>query len=318
MSWLETLPAYPLMLIAVVIVSRLLPLPEAYHPLTVFRFLAQQLAKKVNPNLPRSKQQQLISGSLAILVALVPCLSLLYALYQFSELPFILDALLLYCSLDWRTQSQTTIQISSLLQQQQLALARQQANSLLLRDTANLNAMGLSKAIIESLLLHSSKLFIATLGYFLLAGGLAALSFRLLQELARQWNPKLSQFRYFGTPATLVATLLATPALFLSSCVIAIQYGVLRCYRQCKQSRTFFNHGSFYLLNCASVALNRDLGGPAYYGQTKVSRQRFTAHYPPAIADIFRTLRLVRFLHFYYLLLVCAGILLHYLWLYQG
>lgn len=318
MGWLDSLATYPFILFAVVIVSWLFPLPAAYHPLAVFRFFAQQLAKKVHPNIARSKQQQLISGSLAIVVALVPCLGVLYALYLFSELPFILDALLLYCSLDWRTQSQTAQQVQGLLQRQQLSLARQQANYLLLRDTQTLNAMGLSKAIIESLLLQSSKLFIATLGYFLIGGGFAALAYRLLQELARQWNPKLNQFRFFGAPANFLATLLAGPALLVASLIIAIQSGVLSCYRQCKQSRTFFHHGSFYLLSCASVALKCDLGGPAIYGSSKVPRMRFGANSPPTIADISKALWLVRFLHLYLLLLVIAAVLVQYLWHYLG
>lgn len=332
MSWLETFPVYPLVLLAVVIVSTLLPLPDAYHPLTLFRFFAQQLAKKVNPDVTRSKQQQLLSGCLAILVAVLPCIILFYALYQFSELPIILDALLLYCCLDWRSQSQKAARISSLLQQQQLSLARQQADSLLLRQTKALTSMGLSKALIESLLLQSSKLFIATLGYFLLGGGLAALSYRLLQELQRQWNPKLSQFCYFGYPASVIATFLALPALMFSSSLIALQYGLIRCYKKCQQMRLFFSRGSFYLLCCASVALNCDLGGPAYYTsknqqsptsekdidhnylQNKVSRMRFTAKHPPAAVDIICTLRLIRFLHLYVLLLICALSLLNYVW----
>ncbi|WNO62046.1 cobalamin biosynthesis protein [Rheinheimera sp. MMS21-TC3] len=313
MSWLTTVPTYPLILIAVMIVSRLIPLPDAYHPLTFFRFFAQQLAKKVNPDLQRSKQQQLLSGSLAIAVALLPCIILFYALYQFSELPLILDALLLYCSLDWHAQSKVAVDTSLLLQKKQLSLARQQAAKILLRDTDKVNVMGLSKAIIESVLLQSSKLFIATLGYFLLGGGLAALSYRLLQELQRQWNPKLKQFHFFGRPASLLANLLAFPALLLSSIIIAIQYGIVSCFKSCQQKPVFFNKGSFYLLSCSSIALKRDLGGPAFYSQKKILRQRFNTKDAPSAADIIIALRMVNFLHLYLLLLVIAANLLIYL-----
>lgn len=313
MDWLSTVPAYPLVLLIVVITSRLIPLSEAYHPLTFFRFFAQQLANKVNPDLQRSSQQQLLSGSLAIVVALLPCLILVYALYQFSELPLILDALVLYCSLDWHTQSKVAVDTSLLLQKKQLSLARQQASKILLRDTDKLNAMGLSKALIESVLLQSSKLVIGTLGYFLLGGGLAALSYRLLQELQRQWNPKLNQFHFFGRPASLLANLLAFPALLLSSIIIALQYGLVNCFKSCQQKRTFFNRGSFYLLSCSSVALQRDLGGPAFYNQKKIFRQRFAAKDQPSAADIITAVRLANFLHLYLLLLVFAVNLLMYI-----
>lgn len=306
MDWLSTVPAYPLVLLAVMIASRLIPLSEAYHPLTFFRFFAQQLANKVNPDLQRSRQQQLLSGSLAIVVALLPCLILVYALYQFSELPLILDALVLYCSLDWHTQSKVAVDTSLLIQKNQLSLARQQASKILLRDTDKLNAMGLSKALIESVLLQSSKLFIGTLGYFLLGGGLAALGYRLLQELQRQWNPKLNQFHWFGHPASLLATLFAFPALLLSSIIIAFQYGIVHCIKNCQKARIFFNRGSFYLLSCSSVALQRDLGGPAFYNQKKIFRQRFVAKDQPSAADIVTAVRLANFLHLYLLLLVFA------------
>lgn len=316
MEWLATLPIDPLLILAVIVASWLFPLPEAYHPLTLFRFFAKQLAKKVNPDLSRSTQQQLISGSLAVFVAILPIWLLFYALYQFSELPWLLDALILYGCLDWRRQTKAATKVGSLLQGQQLSLAKQQAATILLRDTKPLNEMGVSKAVIESLVLHSSKLFLACLGYFMLGGGLAVLAYRLLQELQRQWNPKCQHYINFGQPASAIANLTSAPASLFSACLLALQYGLVNSYKKCQQHRQFFNRGSFYLLCCASEALQCDLGGPAYYGNIKLARMRFNAKHPPIAADIAKAMRQLHFLHFYFFLLVCAVGLLNYLWLY--
>jgi adenosylcobinamide-phosphate synthase len=314
LTWPEQLSAYPLLLLVVVLATRLLPLPGNYHPLTVFRFFAQQLAIKVNPDPERPRQQLYISGSLALLVAWLPPMALLYSLYQFSELPLILDALLLYCSLDWLSQQQQARTVQHSLLRGQLTLAREQAKRLLCRRTAMLSEMGLSKAILESLILRSASQFIAVLCAFLLGGGLAALGYRLLLELHQQWNSKRSEFRHFARPvAELVDLLNAIPKL-LSGSMLALQYGVLRCYHQCRQPRQNINRFSYFVLCCASVALCKNLGGPLYYNHHKQQRSKMLQQHEPAAADISTTIKMLQFSHIFFLLLTAGFSLLQLAW----
>lgn len=314
MAWPDGLAVYPPLLLVTLLAARLLPLPMAYHPLTAFRYFARSLGNKVNPDPGRPKSQQYISGSLALLVGWLPAMALLYSLYQFSELPLVLDALLLFCSLDWQSRRSQALQVYHSLQRHQLTLAREQAQPLLLRNCSKLTAMGLSKAMIESLLLQSSKQLIGVGCFFLLGGGLAAIGYRLLQQLQQQWNPKLAGYQLFGRPTAVIARLLSSLPMLLSSCFIALQHGVLRFYRRSKTARYRFSLPAFCLLCAGSAALHCDLGGPVYYSETKYRRSRIAGQHPPGAADIKACLRLLAFLHLYLLLLAGSFSLLQLAW----
>ena len=306
------------MLLAVVLAANWLSLPPAYHPLTLFRYYARQLAKKVHPDPSRPPQQQFTSGSLAVVVAAAPPLLLCYSLYQFSELPQLLDALLLYISLDWQQQRKQMLSISDSLKRDQLTLAKEQATKLLLRDTSRLTAMGLSKALVESAVLRNARLMLGVWCWFLLGGGVAALAYRLTQELAQQWNPKLPSNRHFGQPAAWLAAVAAAPAMLTSGVILALQYGISRCYTQIRQiPRLSINALSFLLLCCASVAVRCNLGGPAYYGSHKLPRSRIPCQREPGWQDIGNALRLMHFVQLYFILLaLCATLVqLALLWL---
>lgn len=56
----------------------LIPIPHAAHPVTLWHKFAEQLANKVNNN--HSYSQSILSGGLALLLMLVPCLILLLAM----------------------------------------------------------------------------------------------------------------------------------------------------------------------------------------------------------------------------------------------
>ncbi|MEW5680854.1 MAG: cobalamin biosynthesis protein [Pseudomonadota bacterium] len=308
--WPDGLAVYPALLLAVLLLHRLLPLPDAYHPLTALRYLASQLGKKVNPDPNRSPEQLYISGTLALLVFCLPFIALGYAFYTVSELPYALDALLLYLSLDWQNQRSQAMQVQQQLQAGQLSLARQLAKPLLLRQCQSLSAMGLSKAVIESLVLRASASLLGVLCYFLLGGGLAAFSYRLLLLAQQQWNSKLPVYRYFGRPAALLARLVNAPVQLLCTLVLVLQHGVKRCYRQLRQPRLNINLLSFCLLGCASVALNRSLGGPVYYQREKISRSRLTQQHEPTATDIASAIKMLAFMQsLLYLLLIAFAVL---------
>ena len=313
--WPAGLSVYPLLILAVVALQRLLPLPDSYHPLTLFRYLAQQLAAKVNPDPSRSRQQLYISGSLALLVATVPFIALLYSVYQFSELPYLLDALLLYLSLNWQNSRQQALKVQRSLSAGQLSLARQQARPLLLRRTSNLSDMGLSKAVIESLALRAATALIGVLCWFLVAGGLAALCYRLLLELQQQWNCKLTAYRHFGLPCAYLVKVLTALPLLLCSATLALQHGVQSCYRQAKQRRQHFSRLSFYLLACVSVSIKRSLGGPLYYNHSKQPRSRLVQQQEPGAADITGVIKVLGFMQSYLYLLLFSCSLLQLAWL---
>lgn len=314
-TWPSALSAYPAILLLVVLATWLLPMPAAYHPLTLFRYFAQQLAAKVNPDPRRSRQQLYISGSLALLVAWLPAMALLYSLYLFSELPLVLDALLLYASLDWYSTQQQAKTVLQRLQAGQLTLAREQAKPLLCRKTTTLSEMGLTKALLESLTLRSACHVVGVCLAFLLGGGLAAVGYRLLTELQQQWNPKRDQYRHFGTPTTSLAGLLTAIPKLVSCLLLALQHGVWRSYQLCRTTRRFnINRCSFWLLCCASAALRRSLGGPVYYNGLKQQRSKIVQPNEPVVKDIQSAISMLQFSHLYLLIMITGGSLLQLVW----
>ncbi len=315
MHWPQELWLNPPLLLLVVLASVLMPLPAAYHPLTFYRYLAFSLAQKVNPDPLRASRQLYISGSLAVLVATVPVLALSYSLYQFSELPWLLDALLLFACIDWPQRLSVAKQVQHSLARNQLTLAREQAAKLLLRRTDNLSAVGVSKACCESLLLRSASEVVATLFWFLAGGGLAALGYRLLLELHQQWNVKLAAFKHFGRPVSAVVQLLSAPALLFCCLCMALHYGIRRSWHSCRNRPYHIAVLPYWLLCCASTALQRGLGGPVYYGPYKLQRSR-TGHGPePAAADIAGTVKLTRQCHGVTVILAGSVLLLQLVWL---
>ena len=315
MQWLQDVWLNPPLLLVVVLLSTLLPIPAAYHPLTLYRYFAFALGEKVNPDPSRPRQQLYISGALATVLATLPILALCYSLYLFSELPQLFDALLLLVCLDWQQRRTAALQIQQALRRNQLSLAREQAAALLLRRSNNLTEMGLSKALCESLLLRSATEVVATLLWFLAGGGLAALSYRLLVVLQQQWNTKHVKCRHFGQPAARLVQLLSAPALLICCAAIALQFGFRRCRQSCRAKPVNIGQLPYWLLCCSAAALQRSLGGPAYYGGVKIQRSRITQPQQPTATDIITTLKLTRQNHLAMVMLATIILLLQLVWL---
>lgn len=297
-DWLQLLQhpmlQQPLLALLMIVLSTLLPLPASYQPLQLFRVVAVAMAKKVNKPAYSAKQLQL-SGSLAMLLLLLPILALATAFAQLSQWPELWQALLLYCCLDWQQQRQQALAVSQSLDKQQLNLARDQLQPLLLRQTQQMSAIGLTKACIETLSLRFAKQWFSVLFWFMLGGGIAALSYRLLQELQQCWNPKLTQFQHFGRPAANLVRLLSFIPVLLCGTLVAL-------LRQWRQSLVYFRFSQDgllrlpqrWLLAASSAALARNLAGPLYYGHEKQRRVRIGPATEPQSSDIRIWLNLCR------------------------
>jgi adenosylcobinamide-phosphate synthase len=294
MHWLEAMPAWPCFALLALLASRLLVLPGAEAPFKVFGILLKRLAGRVHPDIKRSDFQQQLSGTLALLLVVWVPLATAYGFYLLSELPLVLDVIILYFCLGSRRNLRQGAAVASSIQRQQLTLAREQAAPMLLRDRGNLSAMGLSKAVIESLVLQQAANIVAVLCWFLLGGGLMVLAYTLLQTAARQWNSKLPQYHHFGRPAAICYQLASAPGLILSALILALQTGISGAWRNASKADSYyFSWPGKLLLATAANALTRKLGGPAYYSGIKISRQRLGSGAEPGTNDILRTVLLV-------------------------
>jgi adenosylcobinamide-phosphate synthase len=268
--WLTDLSAYPLVLLSIWLLGSQLLLPQDYQPLTFFHIFAKQLAAKVHPDPNRAGSQQLISGSLALALVLLPTLGLLAPLYWFSDWPLVLDALLLYFCLDFVYYRKQSHKIALAVSQKQNSRAKDLLQPLVLRHTQNLSSTGLSKACIEMLWLRTAKQWIGVSFWFLIGGGLAAVAYRLLLLCNQQWNDKQTNFRYFGRPASLLTQWASLPASLITAALLALLTGIrgaIKQWRQATALKLCLSH--LLVLPALASALQVNLAGPVVYQQQK-------------------------------------------------
>lgn len=300
----------PLLALLMIALSSTFPLPASYQPLQVVRQAAIGLAKRVNKT-GYGKQQLFISGSLAMLMLVLPLLALAAAFASLSEWPEFWHALLLYCCLDWQNQRNQAFLLAQSIEKQQLSLARDLIKPLVLRQSQQLSEVGLCKACIESLTLRLAKQWVGVLFWFLVGGGLAALAYRLLLELQQSWNPKQPGFAGFGQPVSRLLALLAWLPQLLTGVLLAVlkNWRGTRYYRQ-QTKESDYALPQRWLLAASSAALQRNLAGPRYYSATKQRRIRFGPNTEPTALDILHFLQISRQLQQAVVLLIASSWLL--------
>ncbi|WP_333607749.1 cobalamin biosynthesis protein [Arsukibacterium sp.] len=285
------------------------------QPRTAFMWLAKRLAAKVHPDYSRPAAQQRLAGGLALLLMLLWPLGIAYGLLMISAWPVMIDILLLFICLSWQPYEVQIARIARLLQQPQLRLARQLASPLLLRDTDKLSELGLSKALIESASLRFASQYLAIFFWYLLGGALLALTYALVQAMAQQWSVKLKHNRHFGLCSAVLYAIGQLPGLWLATFLLLLQSALRNSINALRQSSGgYFRLSQAALLRLTSAKLNVRLGGPLFYAQHKLTRERLQAANEPTPADIQRLLRLLRQQQWLVLCGCLVVILLQFVW----
>ncbi|HJS14675.1 MAG TPA: cobalamin biosynthesis protein [Rheinheimera sp.] len=313
--WLADLSAYPLILLSIWLLGSLMLLPQDYQPLTFFRIFAKQLAAKVHPDPHRATSQQLISGSLALALVMLPTLALLAPLYWLSDWPLVLDALLLYFCLDFVHYRQQSHKIALAMTQQQNSRAKDLLQPLVLRQTQSLSSAGLCKANIEMLWLRTAKQWVGVSFWFLIGGGLAAVAYRLLLLCNQQWNDKQNNFRYFGRPASLLTQWASFPASLITALLLAFLTDITGAFRQWREASALklcLPH--LLILGALASALRVNLAGPVIYQHKKNQRKRLGPSHLPQVGDVLGALKLNRQFQLYSAFIVFIFSLLQCLW----
>lgn len=296
-----------LLLILALLCGKLLPIPLIYHPFSFFAAFCQALARKVHPDPQRPAAQQRISGLLALIIVLVLPLTLLACVYLFASWSLLIDAIILMFCANWQPYQRQAEKVSHSLEKELTALAKVQARLLLLRDTKPLSRMGLVKALLESLCLRFSQQIIATMFWYLLAGAMGLLCYRLCQVASQQWSVKLPSNRHFGVVACRLHQLLCVVPYFISLCLLYLQSGKNNSAAIRGVEGEPMPKSKAWLLQQLSNTLQVNLGGPAYYQQQQVRRLRLQQQYEPDIGDLKRLLRLQQH-QFTLLLLLLASL----------
>lgn len=271
-------------LILVVLIERYLPWPDKFHPLSFIKVLATGMQTKVLFVDRNSTRQQKISGALACITLLLPFCSMLVVFKYLSEYPIFFEALMLLVALRFKDIIKQTHKVTAALAKQQKMLARHALSLIVLRETQEMSSLGMVKANIESVLLRYSYQYCAVIFWYLITGGVGALTYRLVYELSLSWNNKSIRFRHFGQPVRHVVNLLQwlPSRLACLSIVLAVNIG--------QGSKALFQRISYqcnhlFILNLCGASLGIELGGPAYYGQQKVRSSKCGGNRPVILTD---------------------------------
>lgn len=280
---------------------------DARHPLVMFgRWVAAierwLLAVGQSPVLQR------LSGSLAVLIALAPALLCLIKLPDWPVLTVCLEVLVLYFCIAARSLQQHAHAIYQALDNQDLQLARIEVGKIVSRQTGNMTELQVRQAAIESVLENGADAVFAPLFWFVLAGPLGAVLYRLSNTLDAMWGYKNTRYLYFGWAAARLDDLLN----WLPARLTAFSYALLgnttcalTVWR--KQAYKLDSPNAGPVMTAGAGALGLKLGGPAFYhGQLK-QKPWFGGERNPEDADIVRSWRFMYQTLMLWLILIAAG-----------
>jgi adenosylcobinamide-phosphate synthase len=274
------------LLLLTLLLARYAALPLQYQPWPLLHVLAQRIATKVN-KASDSQAQQRLAGSLALILLVVPLLVLAWALRHLSEWPAGFDALLLYLCLDHRHFSSQVTIVAGSLQRQQLQLAKDQLQPMLRRDCGQLSATGLAKAGVEVLAQRQLRHFAAVLFWFLVAGAVTALAWRLVVELQQAWSGKITNQRHFGSAVSRLGRLMLWPVCWLQGALVAMLFRFVQSVRYFRNSQQAgLPAAQRWYLSAWSAGLQRNLAGPVMIQGVKIRRERIGPDRAPDLADL--------------------------------
>jgi len=143
------------------------------------------------------------AGVVGWLLAVVPPLLLLLLLHHYCwQLSVwagvVCDALLLWTALGWRSLFE---HVRAVLDSRDEAARRQAVSRIVSRDSESMESGAALRAAIESLAENASDAVVAPLFWFVVAGPVGAVLYRMINTLDAMWGYRTSRFARFGTAA---------------------------------------------------------------------------------------------------------------------
>jgi len=283
----------PIAALAATLLDRMFGEPRRFHPLIGFGCWAMSVERMLRQRtLPHPLAQRLI-GLLAWTLAILPWLAL--AVWLRTKLPLPVDVLLLYFALGAQSLAEHAEAVAIPLGTGQLERAREHVARMVSRDTAALDARGVARAGVESVLENGNDAVFGALFWFAVAGGPGALLFRLANTLDAMWGYRTPRFLYFGWAAARLDDLLN----YLPARLTALSYALLGqtrsaldCWR--KQAGAWDSPNAGPVMAAGAGALGLLLGGSASYHGSSEIRPQLGCGAQPVATDIHRAVGLVR------------------------
>lgn len=284
--------------------------PKRFHPLIGFGNIAIWVERKLNQ--PSLRIGRYISGLFAWTLLILPITTgvFLFNYYFDGALSIIVEVVLLYLCIGWKSLVQHVNAIQLALQQQNIALARERTQYIVSRDTGTLNEQQISQTAIESMLENGNDAIFGCLFWFLVAGAPGAVMYRLANTLDAMWGYRTQRHEQFGWGAAKLDDLLnIIPARLcaLSYALLGNTRRALHCWKT--QARLLSSPNGGPVMSSGAGSLQVVLGGPTYYHGKLVDKPFFGEGSEPSGSDINRTVKLVnQTVYLWFLIILCSGL----------
>ena len=289
--------------LAGVLLDRLLGEPRRLHPLVGFGRLAGAAERGLRRGAPGHAVGNRLRGLAAWAMVVIPFV----ALAAWLAHP-LLDVLLLWLALGGRSLVEHAQAVAAPLAAGDIDAARERVGFIVSRDTTQLDANGVAKATVESVLENGNDAVFGTLFWFCVAGGAGAVLYRLANTLDAMWGYRDERRIHFGWAAARLDDLLnLVPARLtaLTYAVLGRAGNALACWRG--QAGAWSSPNAGPVMAAGAGALGVRLGGAAIYHGHIEERPQLGAGETPTVADIGRAVALVERGQWLWLIVLALG-----------
>lgn len=264
--------------------------PRRFHPLAGFGRLATWLEARLNA----AGRGQRLHGVAALALLVMPGVAFAGWLQQQAAVGAVFSVVVLYAAIGLKSLHQHAEPVAVALARGDLQAARTGVARMVSRDTTALDAAGVSRATVESVLENGNDAVFGALLWFALAGAPGAVAYRLVNTLDAMWGYRNARYQDFGWAAARLDDALN----YLPARLTALSYALLgrtrlalACWR--RQAAAWKSPNAGPVMAAGAGALGVSLGGPACYGGQRQERPPLGSGRPPNVQDIDRALALV-------------------------
>ena len=295
--------------------------PKRYHPLVGFGLLVNKIEAVLNDSQGDPSEEQAlhrfllgaVGWGLLVIIPTVLVIVLLAILESFflwllnADIGWVLNAIVLYLAVGYTSLRQHALAVLTPLYQNHLASAREQVGRIVSRDTDQLDAEGVRKATIESVLENGSDAIFAPLFWFVVGGVPGVIIYRLTNTLDAMWGYKTERFLLFGRFSAKMDDVLN----WVPSRLVGLSYSILGKTRQAlycwlKQAHLLESPNGGVVMTAGAGALSVLLGGNGIYSGELKQKPLFGYGNAPSNNDILSSLSLITKTLLLWLVLIAA------------
>jgi adenosylcobinamide-phosphate synthase len=245
-----------------------------------------QLCKKKCYAKNNSANQQKNRGYLALVLTISPILIIISILTQSVVY---LEPIVLYFCIAPKSLLQHTLAVYHPLVSGDIPQARLAISMIVSRETQQMNTLEICKATIETTLENGADAIFSAIFWFIIAGPVGVIFYRLSNTLDAMWGYKNTHFLHFGyAAAKLDDALNWIPSRLTALTYLALGYSKSAWYCYKKQSPLCASPNAGVVMSTGAGTLQVQLGGKATYHGKIIDKPLLGMGHPPVFQDIKR------------------------------